>query len=141
VEGGAPSRSVTVGSAEGDARVLGDGYVSSGSGGGLSFGPLGTQLRMELPASLDRVRLLNIRAFAAGHRIMPLAADFAVGVCKGGHGEMAHRLVLAVTALVLHKLAGGFVEGGRSWLKGPHLDERLELRRERHGKGEQRALF
>jgi hypothetical protein len=46
-----------------------------------------------------------------------------------------------VAALVLHELAGGFVEGRRSWLEGPHLDERLELGRERHGKGEQRALL
>jgi hypothetical protein len=101
---------------------------------------------MELPASLDRMRLLDIRALAAGRRIMALVADFAEGVCKGGHGDMArakaaHPLVMAVTALVLHELAGGFVEGGRSWLKGPHLDERLELGRERHGKGKQRALF
>jgi hypothetical protein len=92
------------------------------------------------------VRLLDIRALAAGRRIMPLAADFAVGVCKGGHSEMAlaeaiHALVLAVAALVLHELAGSLVEGGRSWLKGPHLDKRLELGRERHGKGKQRALF
>jgi hypothetical protein len=77
---------------------------------------------------------------------MALAADFAEGVCKGGHGEMArakvaHPLVLAVAALVLHELAGGFVEGRWSWLKGPHLDERLELGRERHSKGEQRALL
>jgi hypothetical protein len=101
---------------------------------------------MELPASLDRVRLLGTRALAADRRIMALAADFAEGVCKGGHGDMtwakaAHPLVLAVAALVLHELAGGFVEGRRSWMKGPHLDERLELGQERYSKGEQRALF
>jgi hypothetical protein len=101
---------------------------------------------MELPALLNRVRLLGTRALAADRRIMALTADFAVGVCEGGHGKMvwveaAHPLVLAVARLVLHELAGGFVEGRWSWLKGPHLDERLELRRERHGKGEQRALF
>jgi hypothetical protein len=44
---------------------------------------------MELPASLDRVRLLGTRALAADRRIVALAADFAEGVCKGGHGEMA----------------------------------------------------
>jgi hypothetical protein len=49
---------------------------------------------------------------------------------------VAHGLVLAVAALVLHELAGGFVEGRRSWLKG-----RLEFGRELHGKGEQRALL
>jgi hypothetical protein len=96
---------------------------------------------MELPASLDRVRLLGTRVLAAGRRIMALAADFAVGVCEGGHGNTAHPLVLAVAALVLHELTRGLVEGGRSWLKGPHLDERLELGWERHGKGKQRALF
>jgi hypothetical protein len=55
--------------------------------------------------------------------------------------QAAHGLVLAVASLLLHKLAGGFVEGGRSWLKRPHLDERLEVGRERHGKGEQCALL
>jgi hypothetical protein len=101
---------------------------------------------MELPASLDRVRLLSTRALAAGRRIMALATDFAEGVCKRGHGDIArakaaHPLVLVVAALVLHKLAGGFVKGRRSWLKGPHLDERLELRQEQHSKGEKRALL
>jgi hypothetical protein len=141
VDSSAPRDSVVAGSIKGDASVLSDGCVSSGGGGGFALGPLRTQLRMELPASLDRVRLFSTRALAADSRIMALAADFAVGVCEGGHGEMAHRLVLAVAALVLHELAGGFVEGGRSWLKGPHLDERLELGRERHSKSEQRALF
>jgi hypothetical protein len=84
---------------------------------------------MELPASLDRVRLLGIRALAAGCRIMALAADFAVGVCKDGHGNMAHPLVMAVATLVLHELAGGFLKSGWSWLKGLHLDERLKLGR------------
>jgi hypothetical protein len=101
---------------------------------------------MELPASLNRVRLLSTRALAADRRIMALAADFAVGVCKGGHSETvqleaAYPLVLAVAALVLHKLTGGLVEGRRSWLKGPHLDEQLKLGQERHGKGKQRSLF
>jgi hypothetical protein len=96
-------------------------------------GPLRTQLRIELLASLDRVRLLGTRALAAVRRIIALAADFAVGVCERGHGEMVwleatYPLVLAVAPLVLHKLAGGFVEGRWSWLEGPHLDERLELR-------------
>jgi hypothetical protein len=90
---------------------------------------------MELPALLYRVRLLSTRALAADRGIMALAANFAVGVCKRGHGEMArievgHPLVLAVAALVLHELAGGFFEGRWSWLKGPHLDKQLELRRE-----------
>jgi hypothetical protein len=44
---------------------------------------------MEFPASLNRVRLLGTRALAADRRIMALAADFAEGVCKGGHGKMA----------------------------------------------------
>jgi hypothetical protein len=146
MEGGALSRSVTAGSFEGDACVLGNGYVSSGSSRRLSLSPLRTQLRVELPASLDRVRLLGTRALAADRRIMALAADFAVGVCEGGHSEMgwfvlAHPLVLAVATLVLYELTGGLVEGERSWLERPHLDERLELERERHSKGEQRTLF
>jgi hypothetical protein len=66
---------------------------------------------MELPASLNRIRLLNIRPLAAGRRIIALAADFAVEMCKGGHSEIARSLVLVVAALVLYKLAGGFVEG------------------------------
>jgi hypothetical protein len=146
VYSGAPTRGFPVGSSEGDACVLGNGYVSSGSSRPLSLGPLRTQLRVELPASLDRVRLLGTRALAADCRIIALAADFAVGVCDGGHSEIgrfeaAHPLVLAVAALVLHELTGGFVEGGWSWLEGPHLDERLKLRWERHSKGKQRALF
>jgi hypothetical protein len=145
VDRGAPTRGFPVGSTERVASVLSEGDI--GGGGGLArLGPLRTQLRMELPASLDRVRLLSTRALAAGCRIMALAADSAVGVCEGGHSVMvwikaAHPLVLAVAALVLHELTGGLVEGGRSWLKRPHLDERLELGRERHGKGEQRTLF
>jgi hypothetical protein len=147
VEGVALSRSVTAGSSEGDARVVSNSYVGSGSGGGLTrLGLLRTQLRIEFLASLNRVRLLSARALAAGCRIIVLAADFAVRVCKGGQDNMAwaiaaHPLVLAVAALVLYELTGGFVEGGWSWLKGLHLDKRLKLRRERHSKGKQRALF
>jgi hypothetical protein len=133
IEGGALSRSVTAGSFEGDACVLGNSYVGSSSSRRLSLSLLRTQLRVELLASLDRVRLLSTRALAADRRIIALAADFAVGVCKGGHGEIvqlkaAYPLVLAVAPLVLYELAGGLVEGGWSWLEGPHLDERLELR-------------
>jgi hypothetical protein len=79
VDSGAPTRSVLVGSSEGDASVLSDGYIGGGSRAGLArLGPLRTQLRMELPASLDRVRLLGTRALAADRRIIALAADFAV---------------------------------------------------------------
>jgi hypothetical protein len=85
VEGVALSRSVTAGSSKGDARVVSNSYVSSGSRGGLTqLSPLRTQLRIEFPASLNRVRLLSARALAAGCRIIVLATDFAVRVCKGG---------------------------------------------------------
>jgi hypothetical protein len=63
---------------------------------------------------------------------MAFAADFAVEVSKGGHGKMVHPLVLVVAAMVLHELAGGFVEGRRSWLKGLYLNEQLELGRARN---------
>jgi hypothetical protein len=45
---------------------------------------------------------------------MLLTVDFAVGVCKRGYSEIAYCLVLAITALVLYKLAGGFVKDRRS---------------------------
>jgi hypothetical protein len=93
VVGGAAIRSVSTRKTGGDASVIGDGYVGADDAGGLArFGPLGTQLRMGLPSSLDRVRVLGSKA---------LAADCAVRVCKGRHGgiaraEAVHALVLAV---------------------------------------------
>jgi hypothetical protein len=146
MEGGTPSRSITARSSEEDASILRDGCVGGDGSRGLLLSSLRTQLKMELPALLNRVRLLGTRASAADCRIMALSADFAAGVCERRHGKMAwveaaYLLVLAVTALVLHKLAGGFVKGGRSWLKRTHLDKQLKLGWEQHSKGEQHALF
>jgi hypothetical protein len=49
---------------------------------------LRTQLRIEFLALLNRVRLLSTRVSAAGCRIIVLATDFAVGVCKRGYSKI-----------------------------------------------------
>jgi hypothetical protein len=49
---------------------------------------LRTQLRIEFLALLNRVRLLSTKVSAVGCRIIALAADFAVGVYKGGHSKI-----------------------------------------------------
>jgi hypothetical protein len=85
VDRGALTRGFPVGSTKRVASVLSEGNISS-RGGLARLGPLRTQVRMELPASLNRVRLLSTRALAAGRRIIALATDSAVGVCEGGHG-------------------------------------------------------
>jgi hypothetical protein len=84
VDRGALTRGFPVGSTKRVASVLSKGDISS-RGGLARLSLLRTQVRIELLASLNRVRLLSTRALAAGCRIIALAADSAVGVCKGGH--------------------------------------------------------
>jgi hypothetical protein len=88
MEGGALSRSVTTGSFKGDACVLSNSYVSSSSSRGLLLGLLRTQLRIELLASINRVRLLSTRALTVDCRIIALTADFVVGVYKRGYSKI-----------------------------------------------------
>jgi hypothetical protein len=86
---GALTRSFPVGSSKEDASILSNSYISSGSSRGLArLSLLRTQLRIELLASLNRVRLLSTRALAVDCRIVALAVDFAVGVCKRGYSEI-----------------------------------------------------
>jgi hypothetical protein len=84
VDRGAPTRGFPVGSTERVASVLSEGDIG-GRGGLAQLGLLRTQVKIELLASLNRVRLLSTRALAAGCRIIALAVDSAVGVCEGGH--------------------------------------------------------
>jgi hypothetical protein len=58
-------------------------------------------------------------------------------------GKTAHAVddspMAELSALVLHDLVGGVLEG--RWVESPQLDERLKLRRQGHREGEERALF
>jgi hypothetical protein len=83
------TRDFPVGSSKGDTSILSNSYISSSSRGGLAqLSLLRTQLRIELLALLNRVRLLSTRALAVDCRIIAFTIDFAVGVCKGGHSKI-----------------------------------------------------
>jgi hypothetical protein len=83
------TRDFPIGSSKGDASILSYSYISSSSSRGLArLSLLRTQLRIELLALLNRVRLLSTRALAVDCRIIALAADFAVGVYKRGYSKI-----------------------------------------------------
>jgi hypothetical protein len=83
------TRDFPVESSKGDASILSNSYIGGSSRGSLAqLSLLRTQLRIELLASLNRVRLLSTRALTADYRIIAFTADFAVGVCKRGHSKI-----------------------------------------------------
>jgi hypothetical protein len=85
------TRGFPTGSSKRDTSILSNSYISSSSRSSRGLARLSllrTQLRIELLALLNRVRLLSTKVFIVVYRIIALTIDFVVGVYKRRYSKI-----------------------------------------------------